>query len=542
MVSARPSAPRENRVSIYDHVLAHIPEDGPGLLPGGTRLPDEAESDPSEVTVTFAPGLIDEILERGTEVADEQAAADSFRLIQEVVRHPSATGPHEALNEDLCGKENLGFLDPLVSQVYHAGFGRQEIRDLALGLATRSSDRTPVKVGVVLLGLCATIQDRDILLSLGRHEEFTHYVGVALTNAFEDAEPLLWELAKAVESWGRINLVRQLASTRSPEIKAWILKEGNSDDFPAQFMLAYIAATTGELASALSAQEIDDIVYMAAGRILMNLIAARTNPTLKDIDDYADGPEAIRRYLAHAARKQDTLEGFAPLALIVDYLELRSGEEPSVLGVTERRRNRRPLPKGWTKKELERSATHSRWILHRSAWRELIQDGLRSEDVRTFHLAEHAAKWLGDDTFPMILDRIRRFPTDDSVWTQATTRAQDIGQWDEVLQAAIERLSRHDTREVRMFPWWMLMISQEMQRFPGRGWPLVRTALEGPLVIERQFGLRGLSWFLEDGWRWPTDADDVLDPMARSDPDQRTRGWATDLLELSQSPGRVTTP
>jgi hypothetical protein len=542
MISARPSAPRENRVSIYDHVLAHIPEGGPGLLPGGTPLPDEAEPDPSEVTVTFVPGLIDEILEQGTEVANEQAAADSFRLIQDVVRHPSATGPYEVLIEDLCGKENLGFLDPLVSQVYHAGFGRQEIRDLALGLATRSSDRTPVKVGITLLGLCATIQDRDILLSLGRHEEFTHYVGVALTNAFEDAEHLLWELAKVVESWGRINLVRQLASTRSPEIKAWILKEGNSDHFPAQFMLAYIAATAGELASALNAQEIDDIVYMAAGRILMNLIAARTNPTLKDIDDYADGPEAIRRYLAHAARKQDTLEGFAPLALIVDYLELRSGEEPSVLGVTAHRRNRRSLPKGWTKKERERSATYAQWILHRSAWRELIQDGLRSEEVRTFHLAEHAARWLGDDTFPMIMDRIRRLPTDDSVWTQATTRAQDIGQWNEVLQRAIERLSRHDTPETRMFPWWMLMISQEMQRFPGMGWPLVRTALEGPLVIERRFGLRALSWFLEDEWRWPTDADDMLDLMARSDPDQQTRGWATDILELSQSPGRVTTP
>jgi hypothetical protein len=61
-------------------------------------------------------------------------------------------------------------------------------------------------------------------------------------------------------------------------------------------------------------------------------------------------------------------------------------------------------------------------------------------------------------------------------------------------------------------------------------------------VIERRFGLRGLWWFLKDGWRWPTDADDVLDLMARFDPDLHTRGWATDLLELSQSPGRVTTP
>jgi hypothetical protein len=129
-------------------------------------LPDDAESDPSQVTVTFAPGLIDEILEQGTEVANEQAAAASFRLIQDVLRHPSATGPYEALIEDLCGKENIGFLDPLLSQVFHAGFGRQEIRDLALGLATRSSDRTPVKVGIVLLGVCATIEDREILFSL----------------------------------------------------------------------------------------------------------------------------------------------------------------------------------------------------------------------------------------------------------------------------------------------------------------------------------------------------------------------------------------
>jgi hypothetical protein len=61
-------------------------------------------------------------------------------------------------------------------------------------------------------------------------------------------------------------------------------------------------------------------------------------------------------------------------------------------------------------------------------------------------------------------------------------------------------------------------------------------------VIERRLGLRSLRWFLEDGWRWPTDADDVLDLIARSDPDQQTRGCATDLLELRQSPGRITTP
>jgi hypothetical protein len=178
--------------------------------------------------------------------------------------------------------------------------------------------------------------------------------------------------------------------------------------------LAYVAATSGDLAAALSAEEIDDAVYMAAGRIMISLITARPFQR-QDIDNYADGPAAISRYLAHAARKQASLDGFAPLALIVDYLELRDGEELSVSRWTEDWRSRRPLPEGWSQKERERSATHARWILQRSAWRELIEDGLRSEDGRSFHLAEHAARWLGDDTFPVLLDRIRRSPADDTV-------------------------------------------------------------------------------------------------------------------------------
>lgn len=234
MVAARPSASRENRVSIYDHICAHIPEDGPGLLPGGDRLPDEPEPDPDEeVTVVWAPGLIDEIHEQGTAVTNEQAAAATLLLIDDVIRQPTTADPYEALIEDLSGKEHLGFLDPLVNRVYHAGFRREEIRDLALSLATRSTDRTAVKVGIALLGLCATIEDRDCLLALGRHEEFTHYVGATVTNAFGDVEPLLWELAKVVQWWGRINLVRQLASTRSPEIKAWILSRVPRTSWPA---------------------------------------------------------------------------------------------------------------------------------------------------------------------------------------------------------------------------------------------------------------------------------------------------------------------
>ena len=546
METSRMSVPPEERVSIYDHILAHIPEDGPWLLPGGERLPDEPERDPEEgITVTWAPGLIDEILERGTVVGNEQAAGTSLRLIEDVLRDPSAPGPYDALIEDLRSKENVGFLDPLVSRVYHAGFRRDQIRDLALRLATRSSDRMPVKVGIALLGLCATIEDRDTLLSLGRHEEFTHYVGITLTNAFPDVETVLWELAQVVVLWGRINLVRQLATTRRPEIKEWILKEATDQHFFGS-ELAYIAATTCELAAALRADEIDDVTYRAAGQILLHLIEARPSEWSEDIDDYEDGPEAIRRYLWHVDRRTPRFEAILPIAKIVDYLELRDRDEAREMAFARLDRedpwsSRRPLPKGWTNEERERSATFARWILQRPAWRELIDEGLRSDDGWVFDQAETAATWFGDDTFPVVLDRARR-RTDDSGWYRATTLARDAGRWNEVLDAAYEKLMRHESKDGPMFPHWLTMITQEMQRFPGMGWPLFRAALQSPLRMERRFGVGGLGFFLEDGWIWPSDADDLLDVLARTDPDRETRGWATELLESSQSTGRVTTP
>jgi len=60
------------KASIYEHVVAHIPADGPGLLPGGDVLPDDPSGD--EDVLRLAPGLMDRILTRGTELSAEQIA------------------------------------------------------------------------------------------------------------------------------------------------------------------------------------------------------------------------------------------------------------------------------------------------------------------------------------------------------------------------------------------------------------------------------------------------------------------------------------
>lgn len=59
------------------------------------------------MTIGLVPGLIDEILEQGTVVAIKQAAAASFRLIEDVLRHRVGGRAVQALIEHLRCKGNL---------------------------------------------------------------------------------------------------------------------------------------------------------------------------------------------------------------------------------------------------------------------------------------------------------------------------------------------------------------------------------------------------------------------------------------------------
>ncbi|MGH2692301.1 MAG: hypothetical protein ACRDHM_07325 [Actinomycetota bacterium] len=530
------SSGTEGGVSIYEHIRAHLPLDGPGLTEGGDRLPDEPEEEDELPQIVLAPGLRDRILESGSVVDSEQAAARSFRLFKAVVRKPFSNRRYEELHEDLRTNELTGFLDPLVGRVYHSGLSRDAVRELALRLVSSSPHRMPVKVGICVLGLCARHEDREILLTLGRHEEFSHYVGVTMTNALPYPEESLWQLAKVVQGWGRVAFIEQLASTQRPEIKAWLLRDG----FASSFLwteLASIAATTGELARELRADGIDDELYLSAGRIIRELIRSRMSETTEDVEDYEDAPEAIRLFLQHVARRKEHLESFEPVAAIVDYLEMRRSsfdrfeEHWSEEG---RARAAQRLRSRWVDEERTRVATHARWILHRPAWRRAIDEGLRSADHWTFALAEEAARWLGDDTVPLMVARLREHPDDDHTWFEVA-RLADGGQFDELLEMARDRVARHEPDAEEWGPRWTIGIHQEVERFPGMGWPLFRAELESPILRDRHYGLSGLARLADASW--PDEADAIVETISRSDPDEEIRTRARDLLSKRTKEG-----
>ena len=106
----------------------------------------------------------------------------------------------------------------------------QRVHSIAHWLATGAADREPVKFAIGLLGVCHGGDDRDLLLTLGRHEEFTLYASVALQNSGDDAELSLWAQACLVTGWGRIQIIERLAGTKDAQIKAWMLREGYQND------------------------------------------------------------------------------------------------------------------------------------------------------------------------------------------------------------------------------------------------------------------------------------------------------------------------
>ena len=197
----------------------------------------------------------------------------------------------------LTAKGTLPRIDPLLTLIRarrRPGPGR--LQSIARWLATTAPDREPVKTGITLLGLVAGHEDRELFLTLGRHEEFTLHAAVALAITEDDPKPFLMELASNVTGWGRIEIIESLADTRNEQIKAWLLREGCRNSIMNEYT-ALICARTGDLLGALKDPAPDAALLAGAGVILRALIPG--GGPAEGIEAYTDGAEMAELYLKH---------------------------------------------------------------------------------------------------------------------------------------------------------------------------------------------------------------------------------------------------
>jgi len=394
-------------------------------------------------------------------------------------------------------------------------------------LATESADRGPVKFGIALLGALRLGAHQYVVSTLGKHDEFTLYAAVALKNMLDDPEPALWNLAKQVQGWGRVQAVRQLVPTANPDIHRWLRTEGFRNSVMYEY-LAYAAATDGRLADALNVPSVDEAELASAGEIIGALIAGNGGP-VEGIDEYEDAVETCALYLSHVERRPPVLRHFLTTQLIREYIE------------EDKRPTDQRLKSGWTESGRKSVRELCDKVLQTKQWRELVLSELKSEDDRVFHHASRAAGYLGLDTFGLHWARLKSHPQEAGRWYHVMHRANP-DRIDQVVQLAeselpLEEIATGPTDALgighRFQPHGCLdFILQDLKKFPGKGWRLINVGIRSPGTRNRHMALNALErWELGT---WLPEARSVLEAARDLEPDNKLRERLNCLLRKSK--------
>ncbi|MBK8477010.1 MAG: hypothetical protein IPL39_12130 [Opitutaceae bacterium] len=472
--------------SIYGFISRHLVTSTGELSEKTGDLPDEAKRNKPGEVHWVAGGLDGVFGHHGGGAQAEEKASRVASLIAQIAR----TGAIEAQRELyglLLESTVLDILDPAVERMVQQQTPvTPTLHEFAITMATRSPDREPVKFAIALLGIIRDPADMKVVVLLGKHEEFTLFSAVALTNSLSDPEPALLDLAQHVHGWGRIHTVERLAKTKTPSVKRWLLLHGYDNSVMHEY-LAYTCAVAGELHVTLSADLINSESLKAATDLLRALIAG--GPA-QDINDYENAAAVATDYLRHVKNTPPALPHFTAVHALADYLRSASWDSSA------REEN------GWTEERRRAVLASADEFLGRRGWEELVRQGLTSEDRTVFFEADSVAKQVGVDTWSIHWKRVQADPTDASRWfsVMAQANAERIG---DIVQLAESKLP---LAEIASGPADSLglgsdfkthsaldMVMQSLGPYSGKGKTLVLAGLRSPVVRNRNMALKALA-------------------------------------------------
>ncbi|HEX5117418.1 MAG TPA: hypothetical protein VFW65_19685 [Pseudonocardiaceae bacterium] len=492
----------DQRPTYLAHVIALTALHGSDPLPdGGYPLPDEGR------TRLMSAGVLDGVRTHhfGSK-PNKPAAATLACLIDDLVAGSPTITALQHLHDTAAEQDTLAIADTLSGELTDRDLPTDRLRQVGRWLAEYGTRRNAVALGILLLGSAGDQRDRDLLLALGSLEDVSLYAVVALVRSQPDPEQALFDLARRLTGWGRIHAVRRLAGTQDPHIKAWLLRQGFRNQIMNQY-LAHLAATTGDLYAALTTPPVEDELLDGAGDILTALCAG--GPA-KDITDYPAAPDTVDRYLALVAERPPSLARVAVVLRLA--LFVVSGRATAM---------------GWsdtTRDTCDRLVERPDWLL-------AVDQAMDGPDRSRFRRAVWPARQLGIPTRARIRARLHRDPDDAYLW-QALT--DDI---DDVLALAhellpLDRLADGPSLDagLRADPSHQILdlIVSRLDAHPGKGWPLLRTALASPIIRNRDMAVRAL-----DAWPPETVPDDAVAALRQAgavEPDPAVRDRMRDLL------------
>lgn len=525
--------PWGDRPSIYEHVIGFLPEGTGSMDDGGRILPDE-ERLRAAGELPWAPGARDGVLSHheGGE-PDDADAEEVMGAIQDVVLD-CGRGWVWRLYGEVCERPALRYVDPLVRALAADDeISEERLYRVGRWLATQSADREAVKAGIAVLGLFRSRQGREILEQLGRHDEFSLYAGVALSNTSDESDEAVWDLARAVHGWGRIHLVERLVETDDPRIKAWLVREGYRNSVLIDY-LAHACATAGDLRGALDQPTVtaDGDLLRGAGDLIEALFDAVHEGPAPGIDEFSDAGDVVDLYMRHAIApphkraKHDPGPGLRELHVIHRISSYVHDHEAD----WEDR-----LDRGWTPPVRDRVADAVDEFMGSDDWAERVRVGLESDDPHRFILAAEAAPIVGIDAWRHWFQRLME---GEEAWVRVSDTVE-ADRMDQVLEVARERLPADELSEgpPRLLGLpiaehsahaALLCLLSGLTRFPGKAPDFVMAGLRSPVAEVRLRAADAL-----EGWprgEWPSDAETIVRRVADDDEDEDIRARFEELL------------
>lgn len=413
-------------------------------------LPDD-EYLYNDVDLPMTPGLFD------TFVDDTPTPFYAKRLLKLFIKQMSdpTTKTRKATYEKIIFDNIASYGEEFVDRFQQVERDESRVQQEALWLLEHAAHREVVKFAVTVLGCTDCEKYKELLFTIGMHEEFTSYVVFALKNGASRANDQIWQLARQVHGWGKIAAVEQLEAT-SPKIKQWLLIKGCENTIMDEY-LAYTCADKGDLEVALEEDEISRELYDGANRIIQALLH---DDAFDSIEDYQYASIVLSRFVHHARVHCNTVNDFYTLMRIYEFIN--ADEE-----VWEERFNNQ-----WQKHERDAIRQAIQPLINDHKWSYVALDMLQSDyDLKALEIARFYELDVTDNLFELL----KKYPTNGELYLaiMATNNDQHIKKLCTFAESHLSLSSlSNDEQDCLQY------LIQDLHEYEGVGLPLIQAALE----------------------------------------------------------------
>ncbi|MCL2098266.1 MAG: hypothetical protein FWH23_05850 [Bacteroidales bacterium] len=478
--------------SIFNFLSNNIDNHG-NLKDTALDLPDEIKD---EEKLRYAPGLMDAMF--GADDSD-----DSKKRIIELAKHLKKVANvgseinkqefYKLITED---ESVIGIIDDFLQAIVKNPLSVEPyLFSFARDLASKTDKRNAVKFGIAILGLCQNKSVLKDLKILGQHDEFTVYSTVAITNLSENPVSDLWDLARRVDGWGKIQIVDRLANMElNQQIKDWLILEGYKNNIMYDY-LAFTCAVNGKLHEKLESEQIDKNLFKASADIIGTLIAV--GGPAEDITSYVYASSAVENFIRHAKQHTSDISDFITLTKIKDFLSELQND------IGEQKQN------GWTPDIISNCIIEIVEIMNSRDWRVQTNEGLKSKDNITYWNAKQAAEKLGVDLWETVWTRLQENPLDSSPWFDVT-RYSKSEHADLIINFALENLpldematgAKDSMGLGSTYSQFMCLdtIITYLENYPQKGERIILTGLKSPITRNRNMAIKVLDKWKRENW------------------------------------------